>query len=289
MNPDPQNLKQWRRLHFEIEKNYAQRIMNAPAGSTKRQKLFLEGYDKVINEIINKYNPGGGGTKNTDMVMKIIKKMLPAGKKVLDIGCGQGNLVFELIQNYYLASGLDVSQKLIDSARKKLRKINADNLVECAEIANYSSRKKFDLIVMDNVIEHIAPDEINAVLEKCNKLLNKNGQILILTPHKFSGPHDISRYFLKLGDKAQGFHLREFSFTDLKKELLIAGFEKTKGCCIHPKICVTKPTEFCAGKNLKFEKLFSYKTFSWLLKICRPITKIFVAILFPAVITAEKR
>ena len=54
-----------------------------------------------------------------------------------------------------------------------------------------------------------------------HRLLRPRGRYIFATPHRFSGPHDISRYF---SDEPRGFHLKEWTYGELAKVAAAAGF-----------------------------------------------------------------
>jgi ubiquinone/menaquinone biosynthesis C-methylase UbiE len=45
---------------------------------------------------------------------------LPDGSKILDIPCGTGRLVEELLEAGYRVTGVDISQDMLDEAKRKL-------------------------------------------------------------------------------------------------------------------------------------------------------------------------
>ena len=48
----------------------------------------------------------------------------------------------------------------------------------------------------------------------------------IVTPHKLTGPHDISRDFC---ENAEGFHLKEYTYKELRSLLRATGYKNIKG------------------------------------------------------------
>jgi SAM-dependent methyltransferase len=277
--------------HYAVEHGYAQQILASPKGSQERMRLFADGYD-TISRIIDEYSPGAGETHYTDVVLSIITQRVKPGSRILDVGCASGNLVAELVVNGYEARGIDVSADLIEVARSKLRRLGRGQ-VEQADILAYSAERGYDCLVMDNVIEHIHPDSTTDVLDKCYSLLRPGGIIVILTPHRFSGPHDVSKYFLPIGAKADGFHLKEFSFTELSDYLKAAGFRQPLGFPFHPRIfrCL-KVTPQCsrwAGrKAVLAEALFRHRILASTMRINHTLSRAMVALLFPCVCVAEK-
>lgn len=285
-------LREYRRHHYEVEKLFAQRILDSPKGSIERRRLFREGYSKVIS-IMEEYNPEAVETRYTDVVVSIVGTLVMKNGVILDVGCGWGNLVLSLLKEGYDAYGIDVSDSCITRAREKLKHLSKESHVQLADIATYQGSSSFDCIVMDNVIEHIHPDETIDVLCNCRRMLNSRGCLLILTPHVFSGPHDVSKMFLPLGSKPEGFHLREFSFRDLTSSLKEAGFEQVLGFLYDPRLLrkfrlIPKPSVFAARKAQFLESLFDTYLLSKLLKINQKISQSLVALLFPSVVIAMK-
>jgi SAM-dependent methyltransferase len=70
-------------------------------------------------------------------------------------------------------------------------------------------------------LEHLHPDDIQPHLQLAHRLLKPGGVYVIWTPHRFSGPHDISAHF---GDTLDCFHFQEWTVASMSKELRQAGF-----------------------------------------------------------------
>lgn len=106
--------------------------------------------------------------------IKLLQKYKKKGS-LLDIGCGNGWFL-EAAKKFYEVEGMEKNKSLVNFTRNKL-KINVYNNVK--EI-----NKKYDIITLFDVIEHVAspPDFVTLL----HKLLNKNGIILFYTPNKDS-------------------------------------------------------------------------------------------------------
>lgn len=144
---------------------------------------------------------------------------------------------------------------------------------------------------MDNVLEHVYPDCVSNVLNKCYNMLNKVGYIMIITPHKFSGPHDISYHFVPLGSKSQGFHFREYSFSEVYEMLKSAGFQQVLGFPLYPGYYPRlgrRPSLWAAEKARFFEKVAQMPLFAKALKVNRRLTVRVVATLFPCMCLGVK-
>ena len=284
-------LQEWQKYHYRIEKDYAKKILLSPPHSEIRSKLLREGYDK-IKEITDQYSQGLSETGHTEIVMSIIQKIVKKGGAVFDIGCARGSLIKALAQKGYAVKGIDISLDYIKKAKEELRSLGIEHCVEYGDIDDYKYDGLFDCIVMDNVIEHIIPDTVISILKKCWGMLLNNSSIIILTPHKYSGPHDISYHFLPLGSKAEGFHFKEYSFSELAGLLKKAGFMEILGYPLflgYYKKIDLHPSTWAARKAEFLEKVMERTVLRNILKIDRRLTVRMVSILFPGICIGVKK
>ncbi|XIA62293.1 class I SAM-dependent methyltransferase [Bradyrhizobium sp. TZ2] len=295
---EPATFEEWRKRHYEVEKEYARQILETSKGSYERRRLFQHAYSDVIGNIIENYNPGSGETDYTDTVFNVVESLLSPSRrhaaKVFDLGCGSGNLLKALAKGGYQVYGIDVSQASIEQAKQDLSPLAISDHVQHGDVLDYDPPTKFDVIVMDNVIEHLVPDETPDILAKCYEMLDQNGYLVVLTPHSFSGPHDVSKYFVPFGAKAEGFHLKEFSFTDMNEFLMHAGFQEVWGFPFHPRLLgkyhlTPKPSEWAARKSMMLEKLAQRRPFPTLLRLGRTPARMITALAFPTVAVGVKR
>jgi 2-polyprenyl-3-methyl-5-hydroxy-6-metoxy-1,4-benzoquinol methylase len=102
--------------------------------------------------------------------------------RMLDVGCGNGDLIC-LGQSFgWEAEGIDVDEKAIFNARGKGLNVRFGTLAEQAYPDSI-----FDLITIDNVIEHVH-DPIRLLRESC-RVLKPDGLLLVLTPNTASTAH----------------------------------------------------------------------------------------------------
>jgi 2-polyprenyl-3-methyl-5-hydroxy-6-metoxy-1,4-benzoquinol methylase len=293
----PTTFKEWRLHHYETEKQYARQILETRKGSDERRQLFQHAYSDVIGNIIERYDPGGGETNYTDTVVGIVKSLLSSSKpetKIFDLGCGSGHLLVALAKDGFNVYGIDVSEASIVEAKRDLAPFAKSDRVQHGDVLDYKPPTKFDVIVMDNVIEHLVPDETADILAKCYEMLDEEGYLIVLTPHSFSGPHDVSKHFLPFGAKAEGFHLKEFSFTDMNQSLMNAGFQEVWGFPFHPRLLgkyhlTPRPSEWAARKSMMLEKVALSGPLPKLLRLGRTSARMVTALAFPAVAVGVKK
>ena len=109
-----------------------------------------------------------------------MKQFLPSSTtamKILEIGCGAGNFVHNL--NGYLEYwGVEPNPKMAEQAAKKLNKVLVGSF---AQIDSQIPECHFDLVICNDVIEHMADVEI--FLERIKTKLKPDGNLMGSIPN----------------------------------------------------------------------------------------------------------
>ena len=99
--------------------------------------------------------------------------------EVLDIGCG-GGLICELLAKLGAnVTGIDFVYNNIITAKNHAKQSKLKINYICKDVENISFKKKFDLIIMFEVLEHLS--DWKTFVNKVLKNLKKNGKIIIST------------------------------------------------------------------------------------------------------------
>ncbi len=72
---------------------------------------------------------------------------------VLDIGCGNGALAFDIKSSCRSVIGIDINKKNIEKAKKAYARAGVS--YACMDATKSEFKEKFDAIVLSNVLEHI--------------------------------------------------------------------------------------------------------------------------------------
>ena len=98
------------------------------------------------------------------------------GKRVLDLGCGNGCYTQELARRAAYVCGVDIQISHLKSFRQPIQRIQA-----AGENLPFAS-KSFDVVTMIEVLEHTRSDE--ETLEECFRVLKPGGLLVLFVPNK---------------------------------------------------------------------------------------------------------
>lgn len=150
------------RVHLQPEKFYNQDYFLKDCGGWE---TFLKSSGKKL-------------VKRFQVALRMVK--IKKGMRVLDIGCGRGEVAHYCYQQGAEVIGLDFSQAAIKIAKKTYPGVSFIH----QDIFQYQPKTKFSLIMMLDFIEHIPQRKFKSLLRKCHRWLEKEGQILIHTNEK---------------------------------------------------------------------------------------------------------
>ena len=137
--------------------------------------------------------------------------------RMLEVGCGLGNFMFEAQRAGFDVHGLDVSASAVNSANDLLGEERAH--VGILETADFT-KESFDIIVLADVIEH-ARDPI-ALMKSVRALVKQSGMIFIALPSLDSlSARLMGRHWMEFKRE----HLFYFDRNSLQLLLKACGFE----------------------------------------------------------------
>ena len=99
---------------------------------------------------------------------------------VLDVGCGDGVLSWQLSEVGANVSGIDTSEEAIAFATQKCAAVNNIEFRVGSAYELPFPDASFDYVVSTELIEHL--DEPGRMLAEMNRVWNRNGRIVITTP-----------------------------------------------------------------------------------------------------------
>jgi len=126
-------------------------------------------------------------TKETKLLGRKEKLLKNMKGKILDIGCGEGELLIKATLLGHDIRGMDRSRKELDIAHKtaSLSNVHINTVLGSTENVAFE-HESFDTIVMGEILEHLEnPFE---VIEYVLTFLKPGGKLLITTPSGFAHP-----------------------------------------------------------------------------------------------------
>jgi len=113
----------------------------------------------------------------TREAVEVFSRYITSGKNVLDIGCAVGLAVEELNKLGYEITGIDISPKMINYARKR----NPESRFYINDFMSKEFNETYDGILCFAFIHLFPKAEAIKVMEKVYKIMNKDGTIYIGT------------------------------------------------------------------------------------------------------------
>jgi 2-polyprenyl-3-methyl-5-hydroxy-6-metoxy-1,4-benzoquinol methylase len=143
---------------------------------------------------------------------KYIEKNIPKGK-ILDVGCGKGWFLKTMVEKNWDCFGVDLSGP-------EGKDLEGYNIYFSTDITKKTFDKKFDIITLWDVIEHV--NDPNLLLSSIHKILNSNGYLVLETPNSGSVYRKIAR---KYWVSYNPYHILFFSTKNLQNLLKKNGFQ----------------------------------------------------------------
>jgi SAM-dependent methyltransferase len=137
-------------------------------------------------------------------------------KKILDYGCGTGNMLTFLAQKGYEMTGMDISVPAIEYVKKRIATISTPHAVR-AFSGTFKTvavpPRSFDAVWCGEVLEH-TPDDVFEV-KNFYRVLKPGGRCFVSIPHGVQYWSDIDEYW---------GHYRRYSEADVRALFRNCGF-----------------------------------------------------------------
>ncbi|HLO32123.1 MAG TPA: methyltransferase domain-containing protein [Anaerolineales bacterium] len=122
------------------------------------------------------------------MIDELIRPHLQAGSRLLEIGCGAGNLLLQAVVKGSYPVALDLSMQALTFVRERLEAAKSNTAAPggfaCTQAVGEALPlvdDSFDCILISEVIEHLEAPQIS--IREAVRVLRPGGRLLITTPN----------------------------------------------------------------------------------------------------------
>lgn len=212
---------------FMLEQAFHSTIL-ATAGADDRKRQ----YNSLYNEVHRLKRAGATAEPQEDETTAVHARMVQTfrremeNKSVLEVGCGNGQFLSELVRliPHGRLCGLDTSDVDLPQNGASIEFLRKD-------IIDFEVEQPFDVVYSHQVLEHIAPADLPTHLQSVQSALKPGGKLIVVLPNRFWGPQDITRIIDNTFTgrvRAMGSHLNESSYGELLPILEAHGFHNIR-------------------------------------------------------------
>ena len=208
--------------HWKLERQLARELLESTPEN--RWEVFERCYTRFYSELewIHRLLGQGKTTLPNEKYKIWLKTIGPPPQKILEIGSGKGEMIGHFAECGFECRGSEITRE----RGKKHLGVSYPNLSwgfsDGVHLDRFELPGTYNVVVSDQVIEHLHPEDLNAHFEGVYSVLVEGGRYIFRTPHRYTGPHDMTRFFKY--DKPQCFHLKEYTYQELTDMLRNIGF-----------------------------------------------------------------
>jgi SAM-dependent methyltransferase len=210
------------RHHYEVERELAARLR--ASSREQRTALFKTLYTELFQRVPDHPRLTRRETPEESLAairkqLRLLEPFLHSAATLVEFAPGDCRLAHAAASRCAKVIGIDISDQ----------RSPADPSPPNFELVIYDG---YNLDIQEGVadiafsyqfLEHLHPDDVDLHFASVFRLLRPGGHYVVDTPHRFSGPHDVSRHF-KPGMDC--FHFQEWTRNDMRALLVRHGFDR---------------------------------------------------------------
>jgi len=209
------------RNHFEVERELATRLRKSDRA--ERTLLFAKLYNELFERVpdhprLTRRETPEESARGVASQLRLLRPHLRKDGTLLEFAPGDCRLSYAAAPHVGKVIAADISDQRSPD----------DVTPENFELIVYDgyhldvAKNSIDVAFSYQFLEHLHPEDIPLHFAMVTKILKPGGIYIFDTPHRFSGPHDVSRFF---GDELQCFHFQEWTYREMRGLLKQNGFD----------------------------------------------------------------
>lgn len=211
------------RHHYEVERELA--LQMRKSSRKERTELFKTLYTQLFERVpdhprLTRRETPESSKRKVESQLRLLRPFLQKDTVFLEFAPGDCRLAAAVAKEVLSVVGVDISDQRSEGEQfpANLELIVYDGYQLSIPDATA------DVVFSYQFLEHLHPEDVDAHFAMVRRLLKPGGVYVFDTPHRYSGPHDISRYF---GNDLACFHFQEWTNRDMRLLLKRLGFTDT--------------------------------------------------------------
>jgi SAM-dependent methyltransferase len=208
--------------HYRVERELADRLRQSTRDD--RLRLYREVYDLLFERVPDHPQLRIDERLRHQVVAtqaRFLRQFIGTEGVFLEIGAGDCRLTAAMAPFVRRAVAVDVSAEITrrTTLPANCQLVLSDGCNVPVEAGTVT------LAFSDQLMEHLHPADAVEQLRAIHAALAPGGVYICFTPSRLSGPHDVSKHFDAC---ATGFHLREYTLSELSATLRAVGFKEVR-------------------------------------------------------------
>ncbi|MEM7384384.1 MAG: class I SAM-dependent methyltransferase [Verrucomicrobiota bacterium] len=211
--------------HFTVEKELANRLREADRESRKTlyPQLYVELFQLVPDHSrLHRRSSNQLSAKANVGKRRFVERYLNEDTLFLEFAPGDCRFAASIAPDVKKIYGVDIS----DQRDASMEFPDNFELVLYDGFETPLPEKSVNVVFSDQLIEHFHIEDTEAHFRIVLEIMKQGGRYVFRTPHAYTGPHDISKFF---SDTPEGFHMKEWTYRELKELTDRVGFSQFVG------------------------------------------------------------
>ena len=226
------------RHHYEVEKEIADRL-RATRDRAERAPILASMYAELFARVpdhprLTVQRDPQAEAQQVRRLLALLAPHLRSDTEYVEFGAGTCALALAVCPSVRRVRVVEIADQVPSGARRPPN----------FELVLYDggdpgiAPDSIDVVFSEQFVEHLHPDDALEHFGIVHRMLRSGGRYVLRTPERWTGPHDVSRWF---STTPQGFHLREWSYADLVHAGRQCGYRRCEATWQARGICARWP------------------------------------------------